>query len=262
MGALPALLMCVHFSASPACSACRSVQLLAVKWPDARWYKKEKTQLQHFLSTNHLAWHQALLPYVTSSVCTSRKAIFSTLHMETNLLYVCYSPPSGAVFGSCTWQDCVLIWWFPVWGHICIYSFSQSQSGVCLNSLGQGHPRSAAYQTTDWHQGWMCHPHCHSAAQLSVQLEFFTPSWHCRASRLTKLLSVRAHLTFQVKGWSFGLIWFINHGRSCNESELILKKTKPYLGIACAGSVANAAAVSTCWFLAPVCGGLTAFKFS
>lgn len=155
-----------------------------------------------------------------------------------------------------------MIWWFPVWGHICIYSFSQSQSGVCLNSLGQGHPRSAAYHTTDWHQGWMCHPHCHSAAQLSVQLEFFTPSWHCRASRLTKLLSVRAHLTFQVKGWSFGLIWFINHGRSCNESELILKKTKPYLGIACAGSVANAAAVSTCWFLAPVCGGLTAFKFS
>lgn len=42
MGALPALLMYVRFSASPACSACRSVQLRAVKWPTAKSYRKEK----------------------------------------------------------------------------------------------------------------------------------------------------------------------------------------------------------------------------
>lgn len=209
MGALPALLMCVRFSASPACSACRSVQLLAVKWPDAWWYKKEKTQLQHFLSANHLAWHQALLPCVTSSVCTSRKAIFGTLHVETNLLYVCYSPPSGAVFGSCTWQDCVLIRWFPVWGHLCIHSYSHSQSGVCLNSLGQGHPRSAAFQTTDWHQGWMCHVFLTVTLQHSSVCSWSSSHLHGTAELPdTENSSLWGHITpFKLKDDLLG--WFV-----------------------------------------------------
>lgn len=151
-----------------------------------------------------------------------------------------------------------------VWGRLCTHSYSHTQSGVCLNSLGQVHPRSVAYQTTEWHQGWMCHVFLVVMLQhSSVRLEFFTPSWPCRASWLRKFLSVTAYHTFQIKGWCLDLICFINHGalRSCNESELILKKTKLYLGIACAGSVVNAAAVSTCWFSVPVCGGWTAFTF-
>lgn len=97
-----------------------------------------------------------------------------------------------------------------VWGHLCIRSYSHSQSGVCLNSLGQVHPRSAALSD---HRGTPgvdvpSFPHWYTATQLTVQLEFFTLSWHCRASQLRKLLSVKEHHTFQVKGWGFGLICF------------------------------------------------------
>lgn len=62
-----------------------------------------------------------------------------------------------------------------VWGHLCIHSYSHSQSGVCLNSRGQGHRVTPGV-------GVPYFPRCYTATQLSVQLEFFTPSWHWRAS--------------------------------------------------------------------------------
>lgn len=154
-----------------------------------------------------------------------------------------------------------------VWGHLCIHFYSHSQWGVCLNSLGQVHPRNVAYQTTEWHQGWCAMfssllP-CHTAQCAAGVLHSFMA--HLHGTALRKFFSVRAHHTFPVKGWYFVLVWFgfFNGGALhwCNELELILEKTKLYLGIVCAGSAANAATVSTCWFLVPVCGRWTAFTF-
>lgn len=151
-----------------------------------------------------------------------------------------------------------------VWGHLCTHLYSHSQPGVFKFTRASSSQECCLsdHRVTPG-VDVPCFPRCYAATQLRVQLELCTPSWHCRASQLRKLLSVRAHHTFQVKGWYFGLICFINHGAlcSCNESELVLEKTKLYLGIACAGSAANAASVSTCWFLVPVCGGWTAFTF-
>lgn len=149
-------------------------------------------------------------------------------------------------FGCSTWQlhmttlgcDMVVsrIAMCSVWGHLCIHSCSYSQSGICLNWLGQVHPRSVAYQTTEWHQRWMCHVFLAVTLQHSSLSSWSSSHLHGTAELpdLENSFSVRAYHTFQVKGWCFGLICFINHGalHSRNELELILEKTKLYLGIA------------------------------
>lgn len=162
--------------------------------------------------------------YFTYFILLFRVQYLAVAHDNTGLWYGCWDMVVSRT-AMCS-----------IWGHLCIHSCSYSQSGVCLNWLGQVHPRSVAYQTTEWHQRWMCHVFLAATLQHSSLSSWSSSHLHGTPELpdLENSLSVRAYHTFQVKGWCFGLICFINHGalRSRNESELILEKTKLYLGIA------------------------------
>lgn len=90
MEASLALLMCAHFSVSltPACSACKSVQMLAVKWPWAKSYRKEKAQF-YLESCIWIILHNTVLH------CHALYPLY--MHLENSI--------------PCVWK-CILYCWF------------------------------------------------------------------------------------------------------------------------------------------------------
>lgn len=113
MGTFSTLLMYIHFSATPACLACKPVQLLAVKWPNTKNHTgKEKHSYRSprckssCLMPRCIALHYILCLYVMG-----RQYSFTCIWKQTT--YFTLLILLGAVLANCTGQHRVMLWWLP-----------------------------------------------------------------------------------------------------------------------------------------------------
>jgi len=164
MGALPALLMCVCFSASssPACSAGRSVQGACREMTRCKIMQEREITVGAFPKRRSscmipcsIAMHYILCIYVKerqySATCVWRQRYFILLillYKEYWKLHRRRISRRATVVSRIATRS--------VWQPLCVPSDPDSQLGVSLNSPGQAHPRSVPDQTRKGHGAWMC----------------------------------------------------------------------------------------------------------